>query len=64
MKISYGQLWAVLFLSNAFTVICSAVSYSVAQMTGTLISVLVQFVLAVPVICFLKKKKYKRKKED
>ncbi|MBE6841927.1 MAG: hypothetical protein E7510_03735 [Ruminococcus sp.] len=59
MKISYGQLWAVLFLSNAFTVICSAVSYSVAQMTGTLISVLVQFVLTVPVICFLKKKKYK-----
>lgn len=50
MRLSYGQLFAVLFLFRAFTLICSDTAYSGAQMAGAAVSVFVQFIIVFPVI--------------
>lgn len=55
MKLSFGQLWAVLFLFRAFTFISSAADYSVQRILGTAVSVLIQLFIAVPVIRFCRK---------
>ncbi|MBE6851918.1 MAG: hypothetical protein E7505_00375 [Ruminococcus sp.] len=50
MKLSGGQLWAVLFMLRAFNFICSPDAYSLQRIGGTAISVFIQFLIVVPVI--------------
>lgn len=52
MKLSFGQLWAVLFLFRIFTVMSSGTDYCVNAFLGSLISAAVQFAVIITVIKF------------
>lgn len=56
MKLSYGQLWALLFLFRAFTFICSGEGYSVSRITGMAVSVIIQFLIIFPIVKYCRKK--------
>ncbi len=58
MKLSYGQLLAVLFLFRAFALICSGMAYSINQMIGVAVSAVVQFALIIPLIIIIKAKTF------
>ncbi len=58
MKLSYGQLLAVLFLFRAFTLICSGMEYSINQMIGVAVSAVIQLALVIPLIIIIKEKTF------
>lgn len=62
-KISNSQLFAVLFSVRAFSLICSKASPDASQMAGAAISVIVQFLLAVPMILLYRQNNFSLKKE-
>ncbi len=57
MKLSYGQLWAVLFLYRVFTTICSDTGYSLTQIAGSVLCIALQLLIILPVISIYKHKK-------
>ena len=58
MKLSCGQLWAVLFAFRAFSLMCSGTGYSVKCFLGVLVSTAVQLAFVLPVTFLLSRKKY------
>lgn len=56
MKLSCGQLWAVLFLFRAFTFMCSGEGYSLKRITGAAVSVIIQFLIIFPIVKYCRKK--------
>lgn len=50
MKLSYGQLWAVLFLFRIFTVMCSDTDYSVNAFLGSAAASAIQFAVTLPLL--------------
>lgn len=57
-KISSGQAFAVLILISSFGLMSSVASYSSEHMTGTLISVIIQGILILPLIYLYNKKNF------
>ena len=57
MKLSYGQLWAILILYRVFTTICSDTGYSLTQMAGSILCIVLQLIIILPVISIYKHKK-------
>lgn len=57
MKLSFGQLWAVLILYRVFTTICSDTAYSLTQIAGSALCIALQFIILLPVIGIYNHKK-------
>lgn len=61
-KISYGQGFAILLLMSSFGIVCASSAYSFGQMTGILISSVLQAILVLPIIYIYKKKNFSLEK--
>lgn len=57
MKLSFGQLWAVLILYRVFTMICSDTGYSLIQLAGSVLCIALQLLIILPVVSIYKHKK-------
>lgn len=62
-KISNSQLFAMLFGVKAFGIICSSITADASQMAGAAISIIAQFLLAIPMILLYKRDKFSLKEE-
>ncbi len=62
-KVSNSQLFSLLFGIKAFSIICSGINADASQMAGAAISILVQFLLSIPMIILFRRKDFSLKKE-
>ena len=62
-KISNAQLFSVLFSVKAFSLICSGVTADASQMAGAAISIVAQFLLAIPMIMLYRRSGFSLQKE-
>lgn len=62
-KISNGQVFALLFSVKAFELVCSNITADASQMAGAAISIITQFLLAIPMILLYNRNDFSLKKE-
>ena len=62
-NISNSQLFALMFGVKTFSLICSGVTADASQMAGAAISIIAQFLLAIPMMTLYRREGFSLKKE-
>ena len=62
-NISNSQLFALMFGVKTFSLICSGVTADASQMAGAAISIIAQFLLAIPMMTLYRREGFSVKKE-